>query len=107
MSRPSEALGRYRIEYLKRGGGGFVQYKDLISHHDYEDVIKPSRQKIDQLYVIDRHSAEAKALERELWAKFGDDWFTDRSPWYDAISTGNLVLPEIQGGTFKVKITKE
>lgn len=61
-------LGTYRIMYHN----GIVQVKNLISHDDYLNFIKTNKVKMD-------------------------NYFTDKSPLYDAIKDGRLVLPPQQG----------
>ena len=60
-----------------------MQIKKLISHSDYLIYIKTSPD----------NTKEEKKLKIKM-----DDYFTDKSPLFDAIKDGRLVLPESQGG---------
>jgi hypothetical protein len=94
----------YRITY----NNGLSQTKVLISHSDYESVIKPTELKI---YEIERANggkptAATKSMKAELKAQFGEHWFTDKSPLYYAMLTGILELPKHQGGSQTCTISK-
>lgn len=93
---------KYKITYLNNG---FVQYKTLIPHSYFEEIIKPAQQKI-----ADLESAQNKNNKEEIHKQIknlkriiGQDWFTDKSPLYDAIKTGEIKLLPYQG-THKCKV---
>lgn len=102
----TKTLGKYKITYKN----GFIQYKDLISYNDYETIIKPSNDKIlDLEYLLSAKnkkeiSSKIHSIKQELKQQFGDNWFLDKSPLYDAIKTGILSLPSHQGGDHKIKV---
>ena len=91
------ALGKYRITYESNG---FIQEKYLISHDDYENIIKEYNILINELEIKRDYSA-AKFLKKELKYLFGEHWFTDRSPIYYSIETGIIKL---LNGNYKCKI---
>lgn len=90
-------LGQYKITYNER----ITQTKNLISHSDFENIIKPKQKEIYELEIRGSKTAKKKAkeLKVELNEMFSDNYFTDKSPLYDAYSSGYLILPKIQGGT--------
>ena len=91
-------IAKYQITYKN----GVVQEKNLISHSDFENIIKPTNDRIYDLIRdksnVEANSLEVKLLKAELKEKFGSEWFTDNSPLFEAITTGILELPESQGG---------
>lgn len=87
-------LGKYKIVYEN----GITQTKYLIRHEDYEQVIKPTKDKIKELEeTIDQ-------LKRMLKKEFGSEYFTDQSPLFAAIKTGEITHEN--QGTTKLTITK-
>lgn len=78
-------ISKYRICYEN----GIVQEKDLISHKDYETIIKPKQVEIHELKV-DKENKKANEIKAELFDMFGDNWFTDESPLYKAHQTGSI-----------------
>lgn len=88
----------YKITWLDVN---VIQTKNLISHNDYLDIIKPNRVKIHELELdkINDNTAEIKRLKKEI-ALFGDSWFTDNSLISDAMETG---LMQTNYGNFNVK----
>ena len=93
--------GRYGITYEN----GIYQEKNLISHIDYEEIIKPQLRIADELEIVKRKQ-EADRIKLTLVNMFGEHYFTDKSPLYEAITTGILSLPYIQGGSSKCSISK-
>lgn len=87
-------LGVYEITYQN----GMKQQKNLIEHDDYLNVVVPARDKIHQLELA-KQKKQADVLKQQLIDKFGEHWFTNKSPLYGAFTSGMLVQPEIQGGT--------
>ncbi len=73
-----EILGRYRITYAN----GMTQEKNLIEHKDYLEVIKP-------LLSQDTDKKQEKG-KKEVKRRFGEAWFTNQSPMYEAMSAGVL-----------------
>lgn len=98
----TRVLGKYRIKYVK---SGIVQYKNLISHKDYVNIVKPFQQVINQL-ESDKHDKVAKQLKGVMIKMFGDLWFTDQSPLFKAIKTQSLDLLPQQGGSHKCIVEK-
>ncbi len=78
-------LGTYKIVY----DNGVQQIKNLVSHEDW-------------LSTKDRK--DWKKVQLEL---FGEAWFTDQSPLFEAISTGVLDLLEQQGGKIPCTLEKQ
>lgn len=95
-------LGIYKIVY----NNGFEQTKNLISHTDYIEIIKPISSIAANLELSKSTRNEAKVLKKLLKNMFGDEWFTDNSPLFESIKTGILSLPKHQGGDHKIKVTK-
>ena len=103
--------GLYQITY----SNGLNQLKILISHDDYMNVIRPLEIEIDFLKsTIKKKSKDKKELEKKqelhmlkLKRKsyFSGDYFTDKSPFYEAIETGILNLPKAQGGSQKCNVS--
>lgn len=82
-------LGVYRIEYID---SKMIQTKNLISHTDYIEDIKPSYADID-FYETKKETAYlAKKIKRRLRDTYGEHFFTDISPLFDSIRTGMLYL---------------
>lgn len=102
--------GLYQITYQN----GLNQVKSLISHDDYLNVIRPLEIEIDCLKsTIKNKSKDKKEMDKKqelhlLKLKrnsyFSGDYFTDKSPFYEAIETGVLELPESQGGSQKCTV---
>lgn len=95
-------LSVYQITYKN----GFVQRKNLISHQDYLNIIKPLNAIIGELEASKKTERESKVLKRVISDLFGSEWFTDNSPLHEAIKTGILSLPPHQGGNHKCKLIK-
>ena len=93
----SRILGQYRITY----GNGISQTKCLISHSDFENIIKPTESKIYELEKANswKPSVQSKKLKSDLKIMFSSAYFTDKSPLFEAMSTGTLILPKDQGGS--------
>ena len=93
----------YKIEYTDRG---ITQYKNLISHKDYLNEIVPlltEINNIDQTYKKRQADKLKYPLKKRIEKEFGKQYFTDKSPLFDAIATGIL---EINNKKFPVKITQ-
>lgn len=95
---------KYKITYQNNN---FVQYKTLIPHNHFEDVIKPAQQKIADLESAQNKNNKETIQKqiKDLKRIIGQDWFTDKSPLYKAITTGEIKLLPHQG-THKVKVEK-
>ena len=93
----------YRITYAN----GITQKKHLITHEEYLTIIKPNRKIVDtfksekELKVKTIKTQDYKTAEWQL-SKYPENWFTDKSPIFDAIATGILSLGPTQGGDHKV-----
>lgn len=97
-------LGTYRIEY----SNGVVQHKNLVSEESYLGIIVPI---YEEIYKIESESKpgykkRVSKLKSKLKEMFGEFWFTENSPIYKSIETGELRLPASQGGCSKIKVTK-
>lgn len=102
--------GLYQITY----SNGLNQVKNLISHDDYLNVIRPLEIEIDFL----KSTIKKKSKDKNEMAKkqklhllkikcnslFSGYYFTDKSPLYEAIETGILNLPKAQGGSKKCTV---
>ena len=82
-------LGVYKIKYIDQG---ISQTKNLVSHQDFLDDIKPSYIEIDFLESKKETIYLAKQIKKRLRATYGEHFFTDKSPLYDAMNTGCLKL---------------
>ena len=95
----SKILGQYKITYHC----GITQIKNLISHQDFVDTIKPKQQAIYDLECLKENKKanehKIKQIKNELKEMFSDNYFTDKSPLFEAHLTGLLALPEHCGGT--------
>jgi len=91
-----KTLGKYKLSFYD---SKIIQCKDLISHDDYVNIIKPYEIKIDELRKSKKrvHQEEADSLKRELKSYFGDNWFTDKSPLFYAIKSGVIRTNPWQG----------
>lgn len=105
--KPSRAKRQYKITYLDHELP-VVQWKWLISHDDYLNIIEPLRLIIYTIEKDNRHkpTEESKQMKKLLVDLFGEVWFTDKSPLGGAIGTNKLTLPEHQGGIRNVKMEK-
>lgn len=104
-------LAKYKITYPDYGD--MKQVKNLISHEDYINDIKPKYKEIAILEVeqsnyskknekyklIDRKISEIKSYIKK---KYGDEFFTDKSPIWSAKENGYMMLPLWQGGKINV-----
>jgi hypothetical protein len=81
----------YRITYEN----DISQTKNLIKHSDFLNVIKPTEKLIYELERKNKFkpTAETKQLGKDLKNRFSDNWFTDGSPLFNAISSGVLETP--------------
>lgn len=93
-------LGNYCIVYKN----GFIQNKYLIDHN-YLPVIKKLQYYIDILEQKKKKRAVNK-IKSIMSDMFSNNWFTNKSPLYNSIKTGVLILPDQQGGKHNIKITK-
>jgi hypothetical protein len=93
-------MDRYQITY----DNGITQEKNLISHEDYLNIIKPML-KIIYFLEINDNKKQANVLKSMVKELYGE-YFTDKSPLGLAIKTGYLELPEYQGGKSKCKFKK-
>lgn len=95
----------YKIEYEN----GFVQYKNLIRHENYINEIIPLLDKINEIeqkYTRKKADALVKPIKAEIKQKYGEHWFTDRSPLFYAIKSCEMDLGPNAGGIHKVRLTK-
>lgn len=106
-----KTLGQYQVTYAN----GTVQIMDLISHQDFVEIYQ---KKQDEIYDLNTHPDNRKPKTKEYHAKkvseikkeleemFGDSWFTDKSPLYEAHLTDILILGPNQGLPQKCEVLK-
>lgn len=106
MELSKKSLGLYRIVYPEPTET--IQYKNLIKHEDFLNVIKPTEEKIAELEKDKSNQSLSiiSNLKKILLEDFGEQWFTDKSPLFFAIKSGILSLPKNQGGDLKILIQK-
>lgn len=100
----SKIKGKYQIIY----NCGITQIKYLVSHDDYVNIFKASKERIFDIEIKNnfKETKESKRIKTELKIMFGDNFFTDKSPLYNAYLTGILELSKNQGGYRPCKIIK-
>lgn len=81
-------LGKYQITYEC----GTIQVKNLISHEDYVNEIKPELDKAYKYGVKNKKDPRISKIKNYLNSKYGSEWFTNKSPLFKGISTGVLSL---------------
>jgi len=97
-----------KVEFTFKGGA--VQVKEIIPHETFLDVIKPSKERLNILSLIEskKLSEEQKKeivdLESKLEPYKNGGWCTDQSAFGLSVHNGLLVLPENQGGVHEVSI---
>lgn len=84
----AKVIGVYKIIF----DNGAKQIKNLISHDDYLNIYKKYQ---DEIYELEKknkfkETSTTKQLKKDLIDFFGIEWFTDKSPYFDAINTGNI-----------------
>jgi hypothetical protein len=95
-------IGTYKITY----DCGTTQEKNLIDHNDFTTIIKPIKAEISDLEsmanlakktddkdLIKVCKSKIRELKRQLEETFGESWFTNKSPLFEASKTGKLELP--------------
>ena len=94
--------GIYKITYQC----GVVQYKNLISHDFYINTIIPLQNKVHDIEVKGKKNwkSEASFVKGKIKKLVGSEWFTDKSPLFESIESGLLILPIHQGGIHKCKV---
>jgi nitrogen regulatory protein PII-like uncharacterized protein len=102
-----KVIDRYQITYKN----GVIQYKNLISREDYDNIYKSLLEKIYKIEINNSISKEEKnskirKIKSKLKELFGDEFFVVNSPLYNAIETGVLSLTTQQGGNHLIKIKK-
>jgi hypothetical protein len=102
--KESRVLGRYQITYES----GVTQIKNLISHEDFLNIMKPTQDKIYDLEKANnwKPTNQSKELKKDIVDMFTKNWFTDKSPIFKSLTTGKLCLPDSQGGVTKCKVIK-
>jgi len=94
-------MDTYRIVYHN----GTVQTRRLVFHSDWQYY----HNKVQFFANLPDNAQNRVLLEqakREMKQNVGDNYFTDKSPVWDAISTGILNLPSQQGGPSCCQVTK-
>ncbi len=95
----------YQITY----DNGLTQEKRLISHLEYKTRIVPDQFIIHALTSIkvkdrkemERYKKQAKAIKGALKKDYPEEYFTDQSPLFEAITTGVLDLSDHMGEKYK------
>ena len=98
----TKILGVYKISY----DNGATQIKNMISHDDFVNVYKVAQERIYELEKANKfkETASSKQLKKEMKYFFGPEWFTDKSPLFDAYKTGKMYLSPWQGGEINCKV---
>ena len=113
---PTKILGVYRITFEN----GVSQIKNLISHDDFLNIYKVTQ---DEIYDLEKENKfkptnTTKQLKLDLIEYFGNEWFTDKSPYFHAIKKGHIAVdgygkswgigPELSATTiyYKCKVEK-
>lgn len=99
-------IAKYRIEYP---GRGIVQHKNLIRHEDYLNDIVPMLDKINEIeqkYTRKKADALIKPIKAEIKRKYGSHYFTDKSPLFHAIKSGEMKLGPNQGDIHTLIVTE-
>lgn len=99
--RNKHIIGRYLITYHN----GISQEKTLIDHHDYEYLIKPAL-KTAYEFELRKNDKCSKFIKNQIQEMYGEHWFTNKSPLFEAIKTGTLSLLPQQGGDHPVSFKK-
>lgn len=97
----------YRITY----DNGLVQEKRLISHFEYKTRIVPDQFIIHALTSIkvkdankmEAYKKQASAIKSALKKDYPEEYFTDQSPLFEAITTGVIDLSTHMGEKYKFK----
>lgn len=97
-------IDKYRITYEN----GISQFKNLISHDDYLNIVKSIQSKIGDLEIQDykKNKDKIQSLKNKQVSLFGEHWFTDESPLFLAIETGVLICP-ISDKVYKYNVKVE
>ena len=97
-------IDRYKLIYPN----GIIQEKDLISHDDFNNIIKPKRKLMYELENSKNknYNEEANVIKKELRFMFGDNFFTTESPLHEAITLGYMDLLASQGYRNFIKVIK-
>lgn len=111
----SYIIATYKITYLDYN---ISQLRNLVLHEDFIKYYKPIKDKIycleEQLYGLNKKKhkdkiisieTEIQFLKNKLKKEFGD-FFTTKSPLFESIDSGILVLPECQGGQHRVEFKR-
>ena len=100
----------YRITYEN----GITQEKELISHFEYKTRIVPDNYIMATLGALklgrkkmDKIKKKVKAIKAGLSADYPNEWFTDQSPLFEAITTGVVDLSDHMGEKYKYNCTIE
>lgn len=102
--KPNKAIAKYKITYEKNG---FVQYKWLIPS---DNSVKSKQDEVLELeYSLNKHNrpevlSKIAAIKKQQKEDYGEQHFTDKSYYWDAIQTGVISLPQHQGGNHKCKV---
>jgi len=92
-------ISTYKVTYQN----GMSQIKNLIEHEDFLNDIKPTDVQIDALESKKKFK-ETNYLKKQLKEKYGQFWFTNKSPMYYAIE--NNVLELYNGKSISVIMEK-
>lgn len=98
----------YKITYSDYG---VSQHKNLISHDDYVNEVKPMLAEIARLEgILPRSKSnmkKVKELKSYIKEQYGDEYFTNNSPiWNSQFNNSICKLPKSQGGDCKIILEK-
>lgn len=94
-------MEKYKLQYKSH-----IQFKNLISHEEFTEVIKPIENEIYDLEKANKYKQTAKSKELRKIIKSYGEYFTTQSPLYAAMTTNKIQLPTSQGKEHFCLITK-
>lgn len=94
-------MEKYKLQYKSH-----IQFKNLISHKEFTEVIKPIENEIYDLEKANKYRQTAKSKELRKIIKSYGEYFTTQSPLYAAMTTNKIQLPASQGKEHFCLITK-
>lgn len=94
-------IATYKITYQN----GISQVKNLINHEAYIDKVRPCLELIDELKLT-KNKKFIGIVKNYLKAEFGEHWFTNQSPLFEAIETGVIKSNYDWDSPVEVKLEK-
>ena len=104
---PLKSKAVYKFTYKQNG---FIQFKHLITQVDY--VIYKEMQKLIGEYEFTankkngQNKSEITAIKKDVKKLFGEQFFVEQTPLFEAIETGYIDLLPQQGGRHYLTIEK-